>query len=136
YFGTLVFLDQLKKTKVPKYAMSVNIKNENIKPYLDIFKQCFVRNICQITDKVLSVPDFAFVLEANPEQGKKTIKRLFQENNADLYERVIIVVLNAYLCPTESALARDHINFDKVCYDLAKIMDTTPASFLLLPFGN
>ena len=130
------FLEQLKKTKIPKYAMSVNIGCQDVNLYIHLFKQCFVRNLCPTTDTMLSVADFAFVLEACPEQGKKIIKRLFQENKADLYDRVIIIVLNAYLCSSENSLARDHINFDKVCYDLARIMDNTPASFLLLPFGN
>lgn len=130
------FMAQLAKTDAPKYAMSVNLKQKNIGLYHHIFKQLFVRNVCQADDKVLSVPDFSFVLQANPERGKEIIKSVYQQYKGDLYNKVIVVVLNAYLCSGEAALARDHINFDKVCYDLAKIMDTTSASFLMVSFGN
>lgn len=130
------FLSQLEKLTIPKYAMSVNIKPQNISKYNEIFSQMLIRNIVPTSKNVLTVPDFTFVLEANPQHGKKIIERLFQENKADLYDRVIIVVLNAYLCTGEATLARDYVTFDKVCYDLAKTMDSTPASFLLLPFGN
>ena len=116
--------------------MSVNIKCDEITQHLDIFKQIFIRNVCASSDQVMSVPDFAFALEANPDKGRQLIKKLFAENNLDLYERVIVIVMNTYLCPGEATYARDHITFDKVCYDLAKIMDNTSASFVLLPFGN
>ncbi len=130
------FLDQLKKSKAPKYAMSVNIKCQELPQYLEMFNQLFIRNVCSTTNKTLSIPDFSFMLEPDPENGKKLIAKMFEEAKADLYDKVIIVVLNAYLCSGEAALARDHIAFDKLCYDLAKIMDSTAASFLLLPFGN
>lgn len=130
------FLEQLKKTKAHKYAMSVNMKCNEIAHYIDIFESMLLRNICPSTDKVFSVPDFAFALEPNPAHGKELIKKIYAQNKAELYDQVIVIVLNAYLCSDEAALARDHITFDKVCYDLARIMDNTPASFLLLPFGN
>ena len=130
------FLDQLKKCNVPKYAMSVNVKCSNIPQYVDIFKQLFIRNLCTTNEKVLSIPDFAFALEPNVKRGNEIIGRLFGETKSELYERVVIVVMNAYLMFGESVLARDHIAFDKVCFDFAKVMDNTNASFLFLPFGN
>jgi polysaccharide pyruvyl transferase WcaK-like protein len=36
----------------------------------------------------------------------------------------------------ESLLARDYINFEKVSMELGRLMDETPASFILMPFGN
>lgn len=130
------FLSKLEKLKIPKYAMSVNIKPQNISKYNETFCKLLVRNIVPASKNVMTVPDFTFVLEANPQRGKKIIERLFQENKADLYNRVIVIVLNSYLCAGEATLARDHITFDKVCYDLARVMDNTPSSFLLLPFCN
>ena len=44
--------------------------------------------------------------------------------------------MNSYLYYGEGKLARDHVTFEKVCFDLSRIMDGTNASFLLLPFGN
>lgn len=130
------FLDQLKQTKAPKYAMSINMKCNETRHYIDMFDKMFIRNICPSTDKLFPVADFAFVLEPNFERGKELIKKMFQQHKAELYEKVIVIVMNAYLCSDEATLARDHITFDKVCYDLARIMDNTQASFLLLPFGN
>jgi polysaccharide pyruvyl transferase WcaK-like protein len=77
-------------------------------------------------------PDFAFILDYNVENGKALIKKLFK--NADLYTKVIVVVVNGYLLPTNRNLT-ETIDFLKFYADLAKVVDNTSASFIFLPFG-
>ena len=127
------FINQLSSINIPKYAMSVNAHAKDVAKYSHIFEKMFIRNMCE---GVKQVPDYTFVLSPDRQNGKNLIRNIFQSQKADLYSRVIVVVMNAYVCSDHASLARDHINFDKVCYDLAKIMDTTSASFLFLPFGN
>ena len=125
------FINQIKACKAKqKYAFSVNVTNDS---YLPIFDRIISRNHYKNTEYY---PDFAFALEANKERGKSIIKNLFTQHKCELYENVVILVVNSYLAPKENSLSRDHINFEKVCLDLARIMDNTSASFILLPFGN
>lgn len=120
-----------------KYAMSVNLRKEDLEPKLDQFEKVFSRNyVDHKLSKVQFCPDFAFALEANAHHGKELVKQIFNKNNSDLYSNLIIIVMNSFLCKREKSLARDYIAFDKICYDLGKLMDNTPASFLLVPFGN
>jgi polysaccharide pyruvyl transferase WcaK-like protein len=126
------FLNQIKASKANrKYAFSINIKDET--DYLHIFDRVISRNIYK---HIEYYPDFAFALEANKERGKAIIRNLFNHHKCELYEKVVILVMNNYLVPKENTLSRDQINFEKVCLDLARIMDSTSASFILLPFGN
>lgn len=125
------FINQIKASKAKhKYAFSVNINNDD---HLSLFDRVISRNVYK---EVEYYPDFAFALEANKERGKAIIKSLFEQHKCELYENVVILVMNNYLAHKENTLARDHINFEKVCLDLARIMDSTSASFILLPFGN
>lgn len=123
------FISQVKKYN-KKYAFSVNYRDEDI----FIFDEVIARNF---NSKVPYYPDFAFILEGNKQNGRALIENLFLYNNLELYENIVILTLNSYLCMKQnSELARDYVNFDKVCYDLAKLMDNTCASFILMPFGN
>lgn len=117
------FLSQLEKFKpVKKYAMSVDIAH----PRND-FDLVIPRN----TGEML---DFAFVLQPNKTKGQEIINRLFV--GADLYQKKVVIVMNNFLVPDENTLSRDYLTFEKACYDLARLMDSTSASFILLPFGN
>ena len=132
------FFIQIKKfTKkfpdVPIYAMSVNV---NPKVDCSIFKKMFVRSLVTDTDQVIYMPDFTFVLKPNPERGQRLIKKIFKDYNAELYDKIVIVTMNTYLCYGDNQLARDHVNFERVCFEIGRMIDETAASFLLLPFGN
>ncbi len=133
------FLGQLARfPNITKYTFSVNATPDMMEDLFP-FKQIICRN--NLTGfpkdtKIMSLPDFAFVLEPNPKNGRKLIEKIYKDNNLDLYANVVIIVLNSFLCNREYGLARDYVNFEKVCYDLAHLMDHTSASFLLLPFGN
>lgn len=124
------FFKQLEKYPlIPQYAMSVDTKTTKDIP--NIFKKVISRNV-----GVNYLPDFTFVLTPNKTNGNYLINQLFKNQKAEQYSKVVVVVLNNYLMPKDNGLARDQITFDKVCSDLAKIIDGTNASFLFLPFGN
>lgn len=120
------FLKQVKNSKAKKkYALSVDMV-----PDLDqhLFDKIIPRNECY--------PDFAFALESDKERGRTLIRNLFDQHKCELYENVVVVVMNSFLATGDSTLARDYINFEKVCLELSQLMDQTSASFILLPFGN
>lgn len=125
--------------QVKKYAFSINLRKSDIGPHLAQFDKIISRNFIDLraTDfKIQHLPDFTFVLESNKENGKQLIKELFNKYKSELYENVVVLTLNSFLCVREKILARDYVAFDKICYDLANLMDNTNASFILVPFGN
>jgi Polysaccharide pyruvyl transferase len=129
------FLDMLKKyPDAKKYALSVNLRSENLDG-LDQFTKVICRNNI-VHPKVSVMPDFTFILQGDVTNGKKLIKELFDKYKAELYENVVILTLNCFLCSQNKLLGRDYVTFEKICYDLAKLMDETSASFILMPFGN
>lgn len=81
------------------------------------------------------MPDISLSLEPNKSAGREYIKNLFQKQDADLYERVVGIVLNCHLFQAKppDMLARDFITFWKVVYDLVSVIDTTSASFVFFP---
>jgi hypothetical protein len=122
------FINQISRyTTADKYAFSVSTTGA-VEPYLKLFKKIVSR------DK--DVPDFTFALDGDAKRGKMLIEAAFAEAGAELYERLVVITMNTFLCQGEAKLARDHVNFDRVCFELSKIIDSTSASFLFLPFGN
>lgn len=144
------FFDQLESVKVPKFLFSVGIpaKDDARRPHLYLLpKLKQFQHICvrdHISFDLLSkkgynvhfLPDFAFVLQPNKERGKELIKQIYKRLDGELYEKVVVVTLNSFLAAGHEMLARDYVTFQKVCFDIAKCADTTPASFLFLPFGG
>lgn len=131
------FLKELSKCpEAEKYLMSVDLGNCPLAPFL--FNKIISRNkVNNQTDQpTIQTSDFAFILEANADNGRNLIKKMFDEKGLELYENVIIVVMNSFLCVRQGMLARDQLNFDKVCQELATLSDNTNASFIFLPFGN
>jgi len=134
------FLDILEQhPQAKKHALSINLRPEDIGDKLDPFGHIIARNFINLrmsNYKIQCFPDFTFVLQPNRENGKQLLKTLFDKYKAELYENVVVLTLNSFLCVREKILARDYVAFDKICYDLSKLMDTTNASFVLVPFGN
>jgi len=133
------FFDALKKApQAKKYAFSVNFRTDKlVMDNLAIFDKIISRNRVNINQpNLFCYPDFTFILKSNKERGHRLISKLFNKYKCDLYKNVVVVVMNSFLCVRENSLARDYIAFDKVCYDLSKLMDSTSASFIFLPFGN
>jgi len=123
-----------------KYAFSINLRATDITPQLSQFDKIISRNFVDLRTvdnyKIQCYPDFTFILEPNADNGKQLIKSLFEKYKSELYENVVVLTLNSFLCVREKILARDYVAFDKICYDLSKLMDNTNASFILVPFGN
>lgn len=82
------------------------------------------------------LPDFAFALRPDRERGRRLIQRLFQEARADLYGKVVVAVVNAYLAADHEIGGRKYVTFLKAAFDLARVVDGTNASFLFVPFGG
>jgi polysaccharide pyruvyl transferase WcaK-like protein len=135
------FLDQIEHVKSKKFAISVGITEENPIKRMEMFDEIYVRETKsqEILEskgiKSKLIPDLAFCLEPNKNKGKELLDNLFKINNRDLYEKVVGVVFNAYLCVGDNKLARDESTFQKVTWDIAKVIDNTSASFVFIPFG-
>jgi hypothetical protein len=135
------FLDKLKEYNCKKYALSVNLRPE-MEEYYSMFDTIVSRNPVNVKNlknnitKIHCFPDFTFCLEGNKERGKALVEKIFQENKSELYQNLVIITMNAYVCARQNMLARDYVTFEKTSFELANLMDNTSASFLFLPFGN
>lgn len=137
------YIKELKKVKNKKiFAYSVGLE-DNCTEDLSIFSHIYARDFESIEKlkkqniKCSWIPDAAFNLNPNPENGKQIIENIFKKENLDLYNKVIVVVINSYIMSSsQDSLARDSFNFIKFSYDFSKIVDETNASFVFIPFGS
>lgn len=136
------FLKQLEGIQKPLYAISVNASDQLDDVTAKRFKKILVReyhSLKTLQDKGIDaeyMPDLAFLLEGNKENGKRLIKHAFQVEERDHYSKVVSVIINCHLFSDSdrSATASDQFTFLKFCYDLAAVIDNTNASFLFIPF--
>lgn len=144
--GDIVYkkwIDLIKNKPNKKHLVSVSLSScDCITELNNIFDQIIVRDIESFNklksigvDKVKLYPDLAFCLKGDKEYGKKLIKELFEKSRHDLYDKLIVVVVNSYLISKTDGLAREELSFQKFAMDLATICDDTPASFLFIPFS-
>lgn len=135
------FLDQIEKAK-KKFAISVGCIASDPIIRMKMFDKIFVRDedslnyLKQLEINAKLIPDLAFSLHADKNHGKKLIEKLFTKQSRDLYQKVIGIVFNAFLCVGENRLARDEATFQKVTWDIARTLDNTNASFIFIPFGQ
>jgi polysaccharide pyruvyl transferase WcaK-like protein len=134
--GDILYTDFSKQLiahpTIPKYAFSVSVREG-----MDLPPVTFKRIVSR--DSVPNcewLPDFTFVLKPNATHGKALINRIFDSQKKHYYEKICAVVINANLMVGHSTLARNAATFEKFAFDLSRLMDETPASFLLMPFGN
>jgi polysaccharide pyruvyl transferase WcaK-like protein len=135
------FLDQVKKVKKPVYAISIGGEEKILdKP---IFSHVWSREsktsklMDDIGQKNSYMPDLAYLLQPNAENGKEWLHDTFKEECLDLYEKKVVVVMNSYLISgTQEAKPRDAFHFLDASYRLAYTFDNTSASFIFLPFGT
>jgi polysaccharide pyruvyl transferase WcaK-like protein len=136
------FLDQMDRFSGRKFAVSVGCTRDDPAARLMGFDGVFVRdeesveNLRRAGVAARLAPDLAFCLEPDRAAGRAELERRFEGQGRDLYEKVVAVILNAYLCVGDDVLAREEANFQKVVWDLARTMDSTNASFVFLPFGT
>lgn len=132
------YLNRLKDIK-NKHIMSATVSN-----IVDLkdFKSACVRDLKSVDlaqsggVKASFVPDFAFALTPNAERGKELIQTIFREDKVELYEKVVVVIINGFLMPFDSSPTRDAMDFQTLTYGLSKSIDNIDASFLFLPFGS
>jgi hypothetical protein len=107
------FMETVEKYKCPKFAFSVGLIDNDPVEKMKMFKSIFVRD--KLSYDILKskniestiIPDAAFILQPDRENGKKILKNYFLKHNRDLYGKVVGVVMNSYLCTHENGLARD-----------------------------
>lgn len=126
------FLSIFNKLTCKKFCMSVGV-TEHRKINCE---KIYVRdtNSLKYLPNSVYMPDFAFALSPNIENGKKLLKTIFKNN--ELWKKVIVCVPNAHLVDTLNSLSRDNISYQNFCYNFSKFVDETPASFVFMPFGK
>lgn len=135
------FLNQLNRfSKIPAHAVSVNITTKEQASAMSKFRSVYSRNSLRLFSMpsgtyVQTIPDIACVLKGDRVRGKSLIREIYQSQRVDLYERVVAVVINTFLCFGDDQLHRDHTTFDKVCNELGEIFDRTNSSFIFVPMG-
>jgi polysaccharide pyruvyl transferase WcaK-like protein len=135
------FINQLDTNKNNLVISVTATKNTPIES-LSRFKKIIVRDV--LSEAYLKqnnipcdlMPDTAFLLNTNSNKGREYLSSRFEEENHDLYNKVIVIVYNAHLGVVESQLAKDQFTFLKTATDLAEIIDSTNASFVFVPFGQ
>lgn len=119
-------------------AISKPLKN------LNDFKTVGVRDMISLANAAASgsradyVPDFAFALEGNANNGRQIIKDRFAAERAEQYSKVVAVVINSHLLPEHHGigLPRDAVAFEHAAFQIANAIDNTCASFIFIPFGT
>lgn len=144
--GDIVYDNMISKIatlKCEKHLFSVSLTSCDCLPKLkDVFSSISVRDrksfekLKSIGISATYLPDAAFALVPNKVRGSRILSQLFAEAGAEQYKKKVIVTFNAYLGPREAQLAREEIAFLKVAHDISGIADTTPASFVFLPFST
>lgn len=85
--------------------------------------------------KAQYAPDFAFALGHDAANGRRIIEKKFNDAKAELYSKVVVVVVNAHLSGDHQQSARHQCLFQHLSYELAKACDSVYASFLFVPFS-
>lgn len=137
------YIKELQKIKNKKiYGFSVGME-ENVIFDPSLFQHIYARdektvnNLRNAGVSCSYIPDAAFILQGNPSEGQAWLEAKFKQEKLDLYENVIVVIINSYMLNSSlSSLSRDAITFLKFSYDLARIIDETNASFVFIPFGT
>lgn len=138
------FLNQLKNVKKDKYIISVTANKNASVELLKDYKKILVRDVHsqktlnQLGIENILMPDVAFLLKGDKIAGSDFVRKAFQQEKHELYEKTVVIVFNAHLgiVDSDKYLAREQLNFLKVANDIADIADNTSASFIFVPFGT
>jgi polysaccharide pyruvyl transferase WcaK-like protein len=133
------YIKQINNLKIPIIAASVTITKQSDLNSLSIFKKIFVRDLRsldiarQYHNDVSYLPDFTFILTANPINGRQLIKGSFKEVD----NKIITFCLNSYLSFNETiSLSRDVVLFNRLVEELSRLCENTTADCLFLPFST
>jgi polysaccharide pyruvyl transferase WcaK-like protein len=143
--GDIVYSHLLQKMKAvsgPRHLMSVSLSSSDcVEQVGEIFDVIAVRDkpslerLKRFGIEGQYVPDVVFALKGDRARGQKKLQAMFEAERRELYSKVVIVVMNAHLAVKEGQLSREASTFEKVACDLAYLADSTPASFVFVPFG-
>lgn len=136
------FLSSMDAIKQKKTILSVSINKHDENVLLKDYAQVFVRDmqsllvVSEIGIKASFCPDLAFSLTANPSRGKELRRDYFRKEKAEHYDKVVGIVINAHLSTYSGSSAAEAYQFDNFCFEMAKTIDETDASFMFIPFGK
>lgn len=139
------FIREIKKVNKKKIAASVTIHKGSALSHLNLFEEINVRDIQSLAvaknyveeNKLHYLPDFTLSLVPNKSNGKRLIKKYFDNENHTLLNKLIIVNINSYLSHIKPSSERKGFTcFLKLAQDIADLTDKTEASFLFIPFGT
>jgi polysaccharide pyruvyl transferase WcaK-like protein len=140
--GDIVYshlLAQAERFAGPRHLVSVSLSSSDcVERIGGVFKTVAVRDgrsLAKLGGLGCQIPDVVFSLTGSQQSGRERLRRMFGAEGRELYQKVVLVVLNAHLAVREGWLARDAATFDKVVHDLAYVADHTSASFVFVPFG-
>jgi len=126
-----------------RIAMSVSANSDTPVELVKRLDAIYVRDVksvkCLTANGVpcTYMPDVATCMKPNRANGMQWLRAKYQSEGLELYEKKVGVVLNAHLYHGKpDILARDFLNLMKVSWDLARLMDNTMASFVLLPMST
>jgi polysaccharide pyruvyl transferase WcaK-like protein len=133
----------LKYPAKRRIALSVSANSNTpidlIKKLDDVYVRD-VRSVKYLTDHGVSctyMPDVATCLQSNKTNGMNWLRKKYQTDGLELYEKKVGIVFNAHLYHgNPDILARDFNKLIQVVWDLAKLMDNTMASFVLFPMST
>lgn len=138
------FLNQTLSCDKPLSVISASATDKTDTNKLKKFKNVYVRDFKSL--EILRAkgidakyaPDVAFALNANKVRGREIIEAEFKSQKRDLYEKVVVVVLNGNLVDSEASGydGRKFISFQNLAFQLGHVADFTNASFLFVPFGQ
>jgi polysaccharide pyruvyl transferase WcaK-like protein len=135
------FLSQLRGVKIPVYAMSVGVEQEysNGVHFRHVWgrEKYTVSALASAGIPTSLMPDLAFTLPWDVSAGRQWLSRRFKAEGHDLYQKVVVVVLNGYLVAgSAGCVANQAMHFLDFSYRMSRVVDETMASFVFLPFGT
>lgn len=132
------FIKELKKHNIKAITLSTGMETPI---ETDCFSKAYVRDLHTfnhfVNNKVPTtlIPDAAFLLKPNKQNGEELIKHYLQNN--DLYEKKIAIIINSYLTKAQlDCLSREHLSFLRFADEITNVIDNTNASFIFIPFGR
>lgn len=142
---TSEFINQLSKINGKQKSIISCSAFNDIKPDdLKLFDKIIVRDKLSLNKlqklglDCSLMPDLGFSFEVNYSDGYIFLKNKFIESRCELYDKVITVVVNAYVAISgaDARKSKDELAFLHFCYSLAEIIDQVPASFVFIPFST
>jgi polysaccharide pyruvyl transferase WcaK-like protein len=133
----------LKYPAQKRIALSVSANSNTPIDLVKKLDDIYVRDIRSkkyLTDNGVActyMPDVATCMKPNCVNGMNWLRKKYDSDGLELYQKKVGVVLNAHLYHGKpDILARDFNRLVQVVWDLSRLMDNTMASFVLFPMSS